>query len=215
MSTRKPGFKPNSQSKKTEPKLNSNLMNYSFEEAKNRLIEILRDKSLFQGDSVLPSGRITTYNVDMKETLLGAEGSFLASLAILHNLRDEVQAIGGTYDRVYSLAACTSQLAMMRGQEINTFFVKEEEAARRRGHSKWIEGPLKPGARVCLIQDEVLSGQKIIEVIRKLQEEADSEIVQVIGILDRLDGARTRLQDYGVDYTAIVTMEDLVDSELL
>lgn len=51
-------------------------------------------------------------------------------------------------------------------------------------------------------------------MVRKLQEEADSEIVQVIAVVDRLDGARSRLQDYGVDYTSIITMQDILGPAL-
>lgn len=212
MSKLKPNLKTTS--KKSEAKLGSNLLNLSYEEARARLIEIIKAKSLFDGDCVLPSGQITSHYLDLKESLLGAEGSFLAAVTILHNMRDEVQFLGGLTDSVYSLAIATSQLAFMRGQEIDTFLLRENTSARRKGLSKWIEGPLKPCTKVCLIQDEVVDGGKVIEMVRKLQEEADSEIVQVIAVVDRLDGARSRLQDYGVDYTSIITMQDILGPAL-
>ncbi len=210
--TSKPSInKPKTAPRKTETKLGSDLINISYDDAKARLIEIIRAKSLFEGDSVLPSGRITSHYLDMKETLLGAEGSFLASLAILHLLQDEIQFIGGLFEKTYSLAATTSQLAFLRGQEIGTFFVRDSYDARRRGYSKWIEGPLRPATKVCLIQDEIVDGVKMIEAIRRVQDEADSEIVQVISVIDRLDGGAQRLHEYGVDYTSILTMNDIVE----
>ncbi len=211
MYSKKPHSRANSP--RGEAKLDSKLISMSIGEVRDRLIKLIRAKSLFETDSVLPSGRITGYYLDMKETILSAEGSFLTSMAILQNLKDDVQAIGGSYHGVYSLAAATSQLAYITGQEINTFFVREEHEARKRGYSKWIEGPLKPGAKICVVQDEVITGVDVIETIRKLQDEADAEIVQVITIVDRLDGAKYRFQDYGVDYTAILTMEDIVDQD--
>jgi orotate phosphoribosyltransferase len=202
--------KPKNTPKLTETKLGIELVNISYEDAKARLIEIIKAKSLFEGDSVLPSGRITSHYLDMKESILGAEGSFMASIAILHMLKDEVQFIGGLFDKTYSLAATTSQLALLRGQRIDTFFVRDSYDARRRGYSKWIEGPLRPATKVCLIQDEIVDGVKMIEAIRRVQDEADSEIVQVISVIDRLDGGAQRLHDYGVDYTSILTMNDIV-----
>ena len=189
-------------------KLDYRLLNLSPEEIKSRLLELIRDKSLFEGDIILPSGRISNHYLDIKETTLGAEGAFLASLAILHNLKEDIEYLGGLEDKVYSLATTVSQLAFIRGQHIDSFFVLNE--ARQRGYSKWIAGPLKQGGKVCIVHDLVIDGLKVVECIRKVQEEARAEIVQVITIVDRLDGAGKRLQDLGIDYTAICTMEDIV-----
>lgn len=209
--TNKPSInKPRTAPKLTEMKLGLDLINISYDDAKARLIEIIKAKSLFEGDSILPSGCITSHYLDMKESLLGAEGSFMASIAMLHILKDEVQFIGGLFDKTYSLAATISQLALLRGQRIDTFFVRDGHDARRKGYSKWIEGPLRPASKVCLIQDEIVDGVKMIEAIRRVQDEADSEIVQVISVVDRLDGGAQRLHEYGVDYTSIITMNDIV-----
>ncbi len=193
----------------------SKLFTMGFDEVKSKLIAIIRDKSVRHGDFVLPSGKISSRYLDLKETTLGAEGSFLSSLAILHLLKDEVQAIGGLKEDSYSLPATTSQLAFLRGQEINCFYVRDLAAARRHGLSKWIEGPLKSGAPVALIHDQVVDGLSVIETIRRLQDEADSQIVQVISIVDMLDGAKYRLQDYGVDYSSVISIEEVVGRSLV
>lgn len=185
------------------------VMNLSFEEAKEQLKEIIVKKSIFDFDSILPSGRITTFSVDLRESLLSAKGIALSSLAILHLLQDDVRYIGGYMDSTYSLAATVSQFALLRGQEIDTFLLRRDNDAKRRGYSKWVDGPLKPASKVCIIHDEVLDGSAVIKAIRKLQEEYDAQIIQVITILDRLDGAAVKLQDYGVDYSAVFEMDEV------
>lgn len=205
----RPKSKPNLVPKATSI-IGKNLANLPLDEAEAILKEMIQARSVFEYDTILPSGKITTHYVDLKETLLSAQGAYLASLLILHNLRDDIQAIGGSSDKVYSLATCASQLALFRELEIDSFLVRDASQARRRGHSRWVEGPLKPGSKICIIQDEVIDGTKVIETIRRVQEEADAQIVQVISIVDRLDGAKLRLQEYGVDYTALFTMQDLV-----
>lgn len=198
-------------SEKQAPRLDYNLINMSFDQVKEELTQLLKEKSLFERDFVLPSGRITTHQLDLKEALLSARGAYLASMAVLHNLKDDVLAIGGTYDKTYSLAVSVSQLAFLSGQEIDSFYVRSSEAAKNYGRYKWIEGPLKPGSKVCVVQDQIVSGTTVVDTVRKLQEEADAEIVQVIAIVDRQDGARIRLQDYGVDFTSITTMDEILD----
>lgn len=193
----------------------SKLFSMGFEEARARLIEIIKAKSVRHGDFVLPSGKISTRYLDLKDTTLGAEGSFLTSLAALHLLKDEVRAIGGLKEDVYSLAATTGQLAYLRGQEIDCFYVREQCSAKRHGHSRWIEGPLKPGLQVALIHEQIVDGLSVIETIRRLQEESDAQIVQVISLVDMLDGAKYRLQDHGVDYSSILTIEDVVGRSLV
>jgi orotate phosphoribosyltransferase len=193
--------------------LDKNLANISTDEAYNILKDMIERKSVFEYDTILPSGKITTHYVDLKETLLSAQGSYLASILILNQLRDDIQAIGGSWDKVYTLGATTSQLALFRGIEMDCFLVRNSEAARRRGHSSWIEGPLKPGSKVCILHDEVVDGTRVIETIRRVQEESNSQIVQVIAIVDRMDGAKLRLQEYGVDYTSIFTMQDIVSKQ--
>lgn len=196
-------------SEKATPRLDYNLVNMSFDQVREELTQLLKEKSLFEGDSILPSGRITTHFLDLREALLSARGAYLASMAILHNLKDDVVAIGGSFEKSYSLPVSAAQLAFLSGLEIDSFYVRD--SARNFGHSRWIEGPLKPGSKVCVVQDQIISGAKVVETIRKLQEEADAEIVQVIAIVDREDGAKFRLQEYGVDFTSIITMNDILD----
>lgn len=194
---------------KVNSKLDSSIINLSYEQAREELCDLIKNKSVFNGDSILPSGRITNQYLDLREALLSARGIFLASMVILNQLKDDVQAIGGNFQNTYTLAATTSQLALLRGQEINTFYVREQHDARKKGLSKWIEGPLKPASKICIVHDVVVDGLNVIETIRTLQDEADAEIIQVIAIVDRLDGAASRLEEYGVDYTSILTMRDI------
>jgi orotate phosphoribosyltransferase len=201
--------------KSNSQRFDSKLFTMGFDEVKQRLTEIIRSKSVRHGDFVLPSGKISTRYLDLKDTTLGAEGSFLTSLATLHLLKDEVQAIGGLKEDVYSIAATSSQLAYLRGQEIDCFYVRDLAMAKRHGQSKWIEGPLKSATQVAIVHDQIIDGLSVIETIRRLQEEADAQIVQVISIVDMLDGAKYRLQDYGVDYSSVLTIEEIVGRSLV
>lgn len=194
--------------KKTEIKP---VFEQDYDQIKSRLIEILKEKSCFEGDIILPSGRIDNHYFDIKETILSAEGGTLASLAVMHHLHDDVNFIGGPSGRAYSLSSGVSQLAYAQGKEINAFIIRKEP--KRHCRFSWIEGPLVPEAKVCIVQDVVVDGERIIETIRRLEEECRVQIVQVIGLLDRLDGSRERLEELCIDYTAICTVKDILPGE--
>jgi len=110
----------------TKLKFDSNLLNISYEDAKARLQALLQEKAVFEYDSVLPSGRITSHYLDTKETLLSSYGAFLASVCILHNLKDEVEFVGGALMQAYPLSQAICQLALVRGQELDSFMVREQ-----------------------------------------------------------------------------------------
>lgn len=187
------------------------LHDLDYAQIKSRLIEILKEKSCFEGDIILPSGRIDNHYFDIKETILGAEGGTLTSLAVMHHLQEDVNFIGGPSGRAYSLASGVSQLSYAQGKEINAFVIRKEP--RKHCRFSWIEGPLVPEAKVCIVQDVVVDGERIIETIRRLEEECRVQIVQVIGLLDRLDGSRERLEELCIDYTAICTVKDILPGE--
>jgi hypothetical protein len=105
-----------------------------FEEVKQKLLEKLAQNAIFRRDNILTNGQIADIALDVKEVTLSAEGLFLASMAILHNLQDQVEAIGSNSSITYSLPSTTALLAYIRGQELTSFYVRNQP--RQFGFSK-------------------------------------------------------------------------------
>ena len=192
----------------------ANLLTMTAEDAKAELHDLIEKHSIFDRDSILRSGRISTVYFDLKETVLGGRGAFLAAICMLNMVKSSVKAIGGHLDTCYSLNVSTSMLANISGQNLDCFYVMHDGHARAYGKSKVVEGPLKPGTKVCLIQDLVTSGNNMIEMIRKLKDGLDVEVVQVITLLDRNDGAVNRLEDLGIDYNYVFSVKEFVKEEI-
>lgn len=199
---------------KKTTKSDSNLLTMTFEDARSELRDIIDKSSIVNKDSVLKSGRITSVYFDLKETTLGARGAFLTAICVLNLLKPNVKAIGGDINSCYSIAVSTSMLANISGQELDTFYVKQEGTAKAFGRSKLIDGPLKPGSKVCLIQDLVTSGSQMIQMIRKLKDEFDIQVLQVVTLLDRNDGAVNRLDELAIDYSYIFSVKEFVKEEI-
>lgn len=193
------------------------LISMKFEDVKQRLLEKLAASAVFHRDNILPNGQIADIALDVKEVTLSAEGLFLASMAILHNMLDQVEAIGSNSSLTYSLPSTTALLAYIRGQELTSFYVRNQP--RQFGYSKWVEGPLKQGAKICLVQDHVKDADTLVKLIRKVSEEADAQILQVIGLVDISRAVESRMFDLGINYTPIIRLKDILklmpDAELL
>lgn len=197
--------------------LDSKLISMRYEEVKKKLLDKVANEAIFHRDIILPNGQIADICLDVKETFLSAEGTFLSSLAILHNLNDDIEAIGANIDNSSSIPSTTSLLAYVRGQEISSFYLQKEP--RQIGFSKWIQGPLKQGAKVCLLQDMVSDSNDVVNLVRKVLEESGAQILQVIGIVDISKHAEARFFDIGINYTPLIRLKEVIDalphSELL
>ena len=197
--------------------LDSKLISMRYEEVKQKLLEKVANESIFHRDIILPNGQIADICLDVKESFLSAEGVFLTSLAILHNISDDVEAIGANIETSSSIPSTTSLLAYVRGQKIDCFYVKNQP--RQVGFSKWIQGPLKQGAKICLIQDMISDSDAVVDLVRKVKEESSAQILQVIGLVDISKHAATRFFDIGINYTPIIKLKEIIDilpdSELL
>lgn len=191
----------------TKSALATELLNQSFPDIKLKIIQKLKDKALFEGDSILPSGKIATKYLDIKQLTLSAEGGALAAQAILSKLRDDVECIGGTRSSTFGLTTNVSQLAYLTGKNVDSFIVREQ--ARNLGSSRWIEGYIAQGATVALIHELATDGLDLIKSIRTLQEEYKAQVVQIISLVDIEDGACERLESIGLDYTPIVLMSEV------
>ena len=198
-------------------KLDSKLISMGYEEVKQKLLQKVANEAVFQRDIILPNGQIADICIDVKEAFLSAEGIFLSSLAILHNLNDDVEAIGANLDTSSSIPASTSLLAYIRGQEISSFYFRKQP--RQVGFSKWIQGPLKQGAKICILQDMVNDSDEVVRLVRKVKEESGAQILQVIALVDICEDAESRFFDIGINYTPLIRLKDIVKvlphSELL
>ena len=76
------------------------------------------------------------------------------------------------------------------------------------GTSKPIEGILKQGDVVLVVEDVVTSGGQLIEAVRSLRQ-AGAEVERVVAVIDRQEGAREAIEAEGLAFEALLTKSDL------
>ncbi|MEA2275385.1 MAG: orotate phosphoribosyltransferase [Solirubrobacteraceae bacterium] len=174
--------------------------------ARERLIEELRDHALVVGEVVLTSGRTAQYYVDAKRAVLRPAGfAALAELVADRARAWDATAVGGLTMGA-DAPACA---ALAGGADVKAFFVRKD--VKQHGLQRRIEGPpLQPGERCLVVEDVVTTGGSTLQAIEAVRE-AGLAVAGVVTILDRLAGGaeRIRAATGGAPYEALATIDDV------
>lgn len=173
---------------------------------KDRLKEIIIEKSLKRGSFTLASGAKSNYLFDLKATMLDPEGANLIGHLILEKLDDNIDAIGGL-----ELGACpaVSNVCVVSHQikrPLKAFYVRKEKKGR--GTDKLIEGcELKEGDKVVILEDVTTKGGSVKEAIKAVQN-MGCTVIKVLSIVDRNEGAKANLAQDGIALDFIFSKDD-------
>ena len=170
----------------------------------SRLLDVALDRGALKfGKFTLTSGRTSTYYFDGRLLSLDPEGAQLIAEALLPVLRDAgVDAVGGPTlgaDPIVTAIALSSQ---MQGDGIPAFIVRKEVKAH--GTGQGIEGPLKAGSRVAIIDDVCTTAGSLFHAI-EAAESAGCTVVKVAAVLDRREGGSDELRRRGYDFVALMS----------
>jgi len=176
---------------------------------RERLKELLRRKSVVRGSFTLASGKTSDYYIDCKLTTLDPEGAVLTGHAVLDLLEQEgiqADAIGGPPIGAHPIVTAVAAVSHLRGKPLPAFMIRKEP--KLHGLEKQIEGPVKAGARV-VIMDDVCTAGGSTEVAIEAAKNAGLEVVAVISLVDREQGGSEKLrQKYR--YLRIFTANELL-----
>jgi orotate phosphoribosyltransferase len=173
---------------------------------KERLKQIITEKSLKTGDFILASGARSTYLFDLKPTALDPEGANLIADLLLEMIGADIDAIGGLELGACPIVSAVCVKSYLAGRPIKSFYVRK--AQKERGSKKLIEGcELKSGDRVIMLEDVTTKGGSVLDAIKAAQNEG-CEVVKVLSIVDRLQGATENLAKEGVELASVFTRDD-------
>ncbi|MBX9626857.1 MAG: orotate phosphoribosyltransferase [Gemmataceae bacterium] len=175
---------------------------------KHRLHHLLATRSLdTRGPFKLASGDVSSYYFDGKMTEVSPEGAYLIGEVIRDYTADiEFAAVGGLEAGAIPLTTAAVIAYYRTGRQIEGFWVRD--AVKSHGTRKLIEGALKPGSRVVIVDDVVTRGESALKAIRAVREKG-CEVARVLALVDRLKGARDLYAREGIeDYQTVFTVED-------
>ncbi len=175
---------------------------------KERLLEIIKAKSLLRGQFKLASGGTSDYFLDLKPTMFGAEGLSLIADIVFDLVRDEeFDAIGGLELGAVPIINAVS-IRSWPQRAIDGFVVRKEKKGH--GTDQKIDGNFRDNATVILIEDVTTKGGSVMQAVRAVRERG-ATVTKIICIVDRLEGAAQNLAREGIALVAVFTTRDLLD----
>ena len=163
----------------------------------------ISDGELFE----LASGGRSNYFFDMKPVSLDPKGSNLIARCILDRITEyeDVNYIGGIESGSIPIVTAVCVVSLEEYRPLQGFYVRKEP--KRRGTKNFIEGNLREGEKVIVLEDVITEGRSSIRAIEAIRN-FGCEVVKVISVVDREAGARENLKAVGVDFESLFTKSD-------
>ena len=178
---------------------------------RQRLKELLLNKSYREGRITLTSGRESDFYIDGKQTTLDAEGAYLCGVLLYDLICSQEEKIGGVGGMTLGadpLVTAVSIVSFLEGGPLPAFIVRKEP--KTHGTENFIEGKenLAEGTRVALLEDVVTTGGTLLQVIERVRSQG-FEVGLVATIVDRQEGGSEALAAAGYKLVSIFTRQDL------
>lgn len=171
---------------------------------RERLKELFLNRAVSFGTFTLASGKTSNYYINSKKVLFHSEAIALLGELLFEATQDlNIQAIGGLEVGAIPMATAACLSYHQHGREIEGFFVRKE--VKGHGSKQRVEGQVKSGDRVAVIDDVLTTGGSVIQAIEEI-EKIGASVSRVVCIVDRLQGAKAALAKY--DYRPLFTIED-------
>jgi orotate phosphoribosyltransferase len=190
----------------------------TFDEARDRLLAILKTKSVFHGDFLLASGQRSDYYVDCRLTTLDPEGATLVGQVIFALINREITRTGTKVDSIGGLTMGADPIALATGMRsfhervespLKCFVVRKEP--KDHGKGKQIEGNFAPGDFVVVIDDVVTKGDSTLKAVEAVEREG-GKIAFIVVLVDRQQGGREKIEQRGFKVISAFTKDDLLQA---
>ena len=178
---------------------------------KQELIQLLCKKSFqFSPEPIfkLVSGQMSQFYVNCKPTILSPRGMFLTGHLVYEAVRNEgIAGIGGLTFGADPIAMATAFVSELQGNPIQAFSIRKTQ--KDHGMIRWIEGDIRPGDRVAIIDDVATTGGSTLKAVERARSEG-MDVVKVVILVDRQEGGVANIRKEVADVSVIITRDELM-----
>ena len=174
------------------------------------LITLLAERSAKRGRFKLASGKESDFYIDARLTTMSPDGLAMIGPLALLALREkgwQVDAIGGLTLGADPISYSISYASAASDHPLRAFTVRKEPKAH--GTGKLLEGPVKEGDHVAVIEDVITTGGSALRAIEAVRN-AKASVVGVLALVDREEGGRQAIESAGVGVISLVTASQII-----
>ena len=176
------------------------------------LFELIRTRSFGRGKVVLASGRESDFYFDLRPTTVHPAGATCVGELICDALQGtEAEFVGGMEAGAIPIATAVAVASHRRGGNLQAFFVRKR--VKDHGAKKMVEGLPKgeslKGKKVVVVEDTTTTGGSSMQAVNVLREEG-ANIVLVLTIVDRLEGAAETFAKEKLAFRALYTADEFL-----
>lgn len=171
--------------------------------ASKALLEALRRTAVKRGDFTLASGKRSDYYINLKEAYTDP-GVLRLITREMAGLLKEVEI-----DRIAGVAVGGVPLATALSLELGVPFLIVRKERKGYGTDVEVEGGLREGEEVVLVEDVTTTGGSALAAAEALERKG-GRCRKVLVVVDRLEGAGEALERRGIELIPLVTGEELM-----
>jgi len=171
---------------------------------------LLRTGSLKFGTFKLASGILSSYYVDLR--LIPSDPE--AFRRVIGYYRSKVEAkLAKNVQRLAGIPTAGIAYAAVLAFELSKPLLYVRKEQKEHGRERRIEGLLKPGDRVLVLDDVATTGKNIVEATQVIRGEG-GVVEDAVVLLDRQQGGGENLKKIGVNLHSFSSMQRIADKLL-
>ena len=183
-----------------------------IEKMRRRLVELVFEYAFQYSETPgfkLAHGGTSPFYFNCKKVTLDPEGQYLIGNLLFEALSGlQVEGVGGLTLGADALANAAAYTSWLKGRPFQSFIVRK--ARKDHGIVASIEGKVKAGARVVVLDDVVTTGASTLQAVSACRE-AGFTILGAIALVDRQEmSGRENIEKEVPFLRALVTCEEVM-----
>lgn len=175
---------------------------------RDRLLKVLKEKSLFWGEFKLSAGGTSRYYIDAKRTLMDPEGALLVARQFFMMIHGAgANAVGGPSIGADFIVPVVAAVSFEEGEPLEAFVIRKEP--KKHGQRRLIEGNLPEGAKAVLVDDVITTGGSVVRAVRAVEEEG-GKVLKVLCLVDRREGGAENLGALGISLEPVFRIDEVL-----
>ena len=160
----------------------------------------------------LSSGKMSNYYIDLRVITLDPEGGFIIGNLVYEKIKDrKPDGIGGLTLGADPITYSTALISYLNKQPIKPFIIRKEPKGH--GTKKQIEGNVKEGDKVIIIDDVITSGGSALKAA-KVAKQNGLKVEGILVIVDREEGGEENIRKEGFDFYPIFKISELLKEKV-